>query len=98
MTIIPSQVFCANSVNYIVFTSRNIDTYFILGILNSRLLNYVFSKFSTNSNVNGYEVDNLPIAESRHKNPLLRFTRSWKKLCKSNERIPPPTQPRWSGR
>jgi len=23
-------------------------------------MNYVFSKFSTNSNVNGYEVDNLP--------------------------------------
>jgi hypothetical protein len=24
-------------------------------------MNYIFRKFSTNSNVNGYEVDNLPI-------------------------------------
>ena len=28
----------------------------------SKLLNYIFKQFSTNSNVNGYEVDNLPIA------------------------------------
>ena len=33
----------------------------MLGLLNSKLLNYVFKQFSTNSNVNGYEVDNLPI-------------------------------------
>jgi len=30
-------------------------------LFNSKLLNFVFSKFSTNSNVNGYEVDNLPV-------------------------------------
>lgn len=34
----------------------------LLAILNSRLLNYFLRLFSTNSNVNGYEVDNLPIA------------------------------------
>lgn len=64
MTIIPPQVFCANSVNYIVFTNGNADIHFILGVLNSQVLNYVFSKFSTNSNVNGYEVDNLPIPQN----------------------------------
>lgn len=31
--------------------------YFILGILNSKLLNWYFAKLSTNSNVNGYEID-----------------------------------------
>ena len=31
-------------------------------MFNSKLLNYIFKQFSTNSNVNGYEVDNLPIA------------------------------------
>ena len=34
---------------------------FFLGLCNSRLLNWFFAKLSTNSNVNGYEVDNLPI-------------------------------------
>ena len=61
MTIIPADVFCANSVNYIHFTDRQVIPQFILGVLNSRLLNWVFTKYSTNSNVNGYEVDNLPM-------------------------------------
>lgn len=62
MTIIPEGIYCANSVNYIVFDDNsNIDINSILGMLNSRLLDYVFKKFSTNSNVNGYEVDALPI-------------------------------------
>ena len=52
-------VYCANSVNYICAEGGIIRL--LLGILNSRLLNFYFSKFSTNSNVNGYEVDELPI-------------------------------------
>lgn len=30
-------------------------------MLNSHLLNWYFAKLSTNSNVNGYEVDNIPV-------------------------------------
>ncbi len=63
MTILPPNVFCANSVNYMMLNKQTLDLKFALGILNSRLLNYIFSKFSTNSNVNGYEVDNLPFPE-----------------------------------
>jgi hypothetical protein len=54
------NVFCANSVNYLVIQESHINEKFVLGFMNSRLANYVFKKFSTNSNVNGYEVDNLP--------------------------------------
>ena len=57
---ISKNVLCANSVNYLSFNS-NVNVLFMLGLLNSKLLNYVFKQFSTNSNVNGYEVDNLPI-------------------------------------
>ena len=35
--------------------------FLFLGLLNSHLLNWYFAKLSTNSNVNGYEVDNIPI-------------------------------------
>ena len=35
--------------------------YCLLGFLNSKTLNWFFRCFSTNSNVNGYEVDNFPI-------------------------------------
>lgn len=32
-----------------------------MGVLNSKLLNWFFAKLNTNSNVNGYEIDGLPI-------------------------------------
>jgi adenine-specific DNA-methyltransferase len=57
---IVKNAYCANSLNYLS-TFRNINNKYLLSIFNSKLINFVFSKFSTNSNVNGYEVDNLPI-------------------------------------
>ena len=60
MTIIPAGIYCANSVNYLNF-SEPVNKKYILGLLNSSLLDYIFKISSTNSNVNGYEVDNLPI-------------------------------------
>ncbi len=61
MTLVGDGTFCANSVNYIVLNDSSFQREYLLGLLNSTLLNFVFSKTSTNSNVNGYEVDNLPI-------------------------------------
>lgn len=58
MTISDEGMFCANSVNYLICGEM---TYYFLGLLNSHLLNWFFAKLSTNSNVNGYEVDNIPI-------------------------------------
>ena len=58
MSIIPSGVFCANSVNYLLIDN---DIEYFLALCNSKLLNWFFKKLSTNSNVNGYEIDNLPI-------------------------------------
>lgn len=61
MTILPSGVFCGNSVNYILLNDNKLSNKYLLAILNSSLLNWYYKKFSTNSNVNGYEVDSLPI-------------------------------------
>ena len=61
MTMAYAPYFCANSVNYLMPSTENDFDYFILGLLNSRLLNWYFSKLSTNSNVNGYEIDGLPV-------------------------------------
>ncbi len=58
MTLAEEGVFCANSVNYLLVEN---EAEYILGLCNSHLLNWFFKKLSTNSNVNGYEVDNLPI-------------------------------------
>jgi len=62
MTLLEPGVFCANSVNYVRLESSSLTDYlFVLAVLNSDVVNFVFRCFSTNSNVNGYEVDNLPI-------------------------------------
>ena len=58
MAIADEGIFCVNSVNYLLCGDK---IYYFLGLLNSRLLNWFFAKLSTNSNVNGYEVDNIPI-------------------------------------
>lgn len=60
MSIVPEGFYLANSCNY-VFAPKGFDLEALLGILNSRLVNWFFRCFSTNSNVNGYEIDNLPI-------------------------------------
>lgn len=75
LTIIDRGIYCANSVNYLVLEDNGLDLKYLLGVLNSKLLNFVFSKSSTNSNVNGYEVDNLPIkvVNARRQAPLIKL-------------------------
>ena len=60
MTIVPKGYYLANSCNYIMPLSE-ISLKCLLAVLNSKIANWFFRCFSTNSNVNGYEVDNIPI-------------------------------------
>ena len=60
MSLVPQGFYLANSCNYI-FAPESYEIESLLGILNSKLINWYFRCFSTNSNVNGYEIDNLPI-------------------------------------
>lgn len=55
-----SNTFCADSCNYIIGTD-NYPNDVIMALLNSNLFNWIFKKTSTNSNVNGYEVENLKL-------------------------------------
>lgn len=63
MTLVSPCTYLANSVNYLIFNT-DVNQKAVLGVLNSNVTNFVFSRFSTNSNVNGYEVDNLPLPKS----------------------------------
>lgn len=58
MTLASEGIYCANSVNYLLCGDNSL---YFLGLMNSHLLNWYFAKLSTNSNVNGYEVDNIPV-------------------------------------
>ena len=68
---IVKNAYCANSLNYLTI-GKEINKKYLLAIFNSNLLNFIFSKFSTNSNVNGYEIDNLPIClDNSFEKPLI---------------------------
>lgn len=68
MTIVPKGQFCANSCNYVISNDNNYNIYLLLGLYNSYLLNWIFKKTSTNSNVNCYEIENLPVPTLEEKN------------------------------
>lgn len=75
MSIVPKGYYLANSCNYILpIDNMSIQT--LLTLLNSKVLNWFFRCFSTNSNVNGYEVDKFPI-------PVItpEFDRALTSLC-----------------
>jgi Alw26I/Eco31I/Esp3I family type II restriction m6 adenine DNA methyltransferase len=73
--IINENIFLANSSNYII-ESGSCKLELILAWLNSSLLNFVFKARSTSSNVNGYEVDNLPFCFSKYDNELISLSKS----------------------
>lgn len=66
------NTYCANSVNYCRFLP-DINPRYALALLNSSLLNYIFKLLSTNSNVNGYEVDNLPLIIADNQVPYIEI-------------------------
>ncbi len=72
-TIIDKNIFLANSVNY--FIEAKISLEYLLALLNSKVLNFIFKCLSTSSNVNGYEVDNLPIIISPKPEPFINKVR-----------------------
>ena len=71
MELIEPNVFCANSVNYLYFEDKNTNVEAMLALMNSSLMNFLFKKFSTNSNVNGYEINNLPIPSKLSEKSIL---------------------------
>lgn len=71
MALIPKGTFLANSVNYIIMPEGLYQNKLALLQLNSELHNYIFKLTSTNSNVNGYEVNNLPIIEKTQSQEII---------------------------
>ena len=87
-TIVPKNIFLANSCNYIL-PIKGANNMYILGVLNSKLINWYFRCFSTNSNVNGYEINNLPISLVNEKlqQPIITLVEQILKLKNENSKI-----------
>lgn len=51
-------------------------SYYIIGLLNSTLMDWVFRKTSTNNNCNGYELKQLPIIIDKDRTPIEKIVKS----------------------
>ena len=51
---------CANSTNYIV-PDRNVDSLYLLGVLNSKLINFFVKQTSTNTNITSKVIASFPV-------------------------------------
>jgi len=73
--IVEKNIFLANSCNYLLEPS-NCKLELLLCWLNSNLVNFIFKARSTSSNVNGYEVDNLPFCFSKYDSELIEIAKA----------------------
>ena len=61
MAIVPKGMYLGHSCKYIL-PPIDVSLKCLLGFMNSKLANFFFRCFSTNSNVNGYEIEAIPIS------------------------------------
>ncbi|HEX6182152.1 MAG TPA: N-6 DNA methylase [Chitinophagaceae bacterium] len=83
-----NNIFCGNSANYLLFHDPSLTLPY-LAIMNAELQNWFFKKFSTNSNVNGYEIDNLPVVNlDPHEAELLKNIAEYMCCISTKDNIP----------
>jgi hypothetical protein len=78
-SILPSGIVVGNSTNCIEKVSDEYSYEYLLGLLSSEVANWFFRKFSTNNNVNAYEVVNVPFPNAT-KQQISQVEKSVKKL------------------
>ena len=61
--LIPHNYIVANSCNFISIEDNqdDVDIFFLMGILNSELIDWYFKLTSSNNHINNYEIDTFPI-------------------------------------
>ena len=84
-TIVPPEIVLGNSCNFIYVKDNeyNIDIYFILGLLNSNMMNWYFKLTSSNNHINNYEIDTFPIPLEYERN--VEISKLVKKYIQSKE-------------
>lgn len=85
---ISKNMILGNSCNFISITKNNygIDLFFMLGLLNSSLINWYFKQISSNNHVSNYEIDCFPVPiNSPHIKKISSLVQDY--LITSNEDI-----------
>lgn len=81
----PENYVLGNSCNFIavIKNAYDIDIYTLLGLFNTKIINWFFKLISSNNHINNYEIDNFPIPVV---SPLLKdISELTKKYLKNND-------------
>ncbi len=62
--ILPPGYLCGNSIKQILVTDGNIQPLYLLGLLNSSVLNWYFEMFCSQNNIRNYNIEALPIVRA----------------------------------
>ena len=87
---VPKNVILANSCNFISLLENEdgVDLYFLLGVLNSSIIDWFFKLTSSNNHINNYEIDNFPIPiGADNKEEISRLVKEYLKT--ENEELMP---------
>uniref|UniRef100_A0A7C3UWU6 site-specific DNA-methyltransferase (adenine-specific) n=1 Tax=candidate division WOR-3 bacterium TaxID=2052148 RepID=A0A7C3UWU6_UNCW3 len=61
---LPSGFILTNAIKYFIPSDTNLNTKYVIGLLNSTILNWRFELFSTQNNIRNYEIESLPIVRA----------------------------------
>lgn len=72
-TLIPSNYVLGNSCNFLSVDPNldGVDIFFLMGVLNSSLIDWYFKLTSSNNHINNYEIDSFPIPIFYEKKALI---------------------------
>jgi len=59
--LLPKDFVITNSIKFILLSDKQVDKFYLIGLLNSNVLNWRFELFSSQNNVRNYDIDALPI-------------------------------------
>ena len=84
-SLVPKNNVLGNSCNFITVSENKfgIDIYSLLGLLNTRIINWLFKLTSSNNHVNNYEIDGFPIPINSDE--LLNISKLTRKFLKSGD-------------
>lgn len=75
LTDISQSFLCGHTINKIQLKNRKLNHY-IIGLLNSTLMDWTFRKTSSNNHVGGYELKQLPIIIAEDREPIEKIVKS----------------------
>jgi len=59
-TLLQPDLVITNAIKYLILKDEKLDKYYVIGLLNSSMLNWRFELFSSQNNIRNYEIEDLP--------------------------------------